>query len=252
MEEREVMEVDVLFVGAGIASLSGALHLMNLIRSHNEAVKSHGSGTPLEEISVAVLEKGAYLGAHSLSGAVMIPSALKALVPDAETSAPLEAEVQSEAVMFLSKKRAFTSPITPPFLNNHGAYVVSVARLTEWLGGLAEERGVDIFPGFPATQVLYDGHRVMGVRTGDKGIGSDGKPKGNFEPGIDLHAKVTVFGEGTRGNLTKALVGKFGLNKGCNPDTYVVGVKEVWQVPNGRIPAGEVIHTAGYPLRQDT
>ncbi len=252
MEDREVLEVDVLFVGAGVASLSGALHLMNLIHDHNERIASGGIGKPLEEISVAVLEKGAYVGAHNLSGAVMIPSALKALLPDVYKRAPLEGEVTSEEVLFMTKHRALRSPVTPPFLKNHGAYVISLSRFTQWLGELAEEKGADIFPGFSGTEVLYDGKRVKGIRTGDKGLDEKGQPKANFEPGIDLTAKVTVFGEGTRGNLVKRLIHDHGLNAGKNVQTYVVGVKEVWEIPEGRIAAGKVIHTAGYPLRQST
>jgi len=251
MEDREILEVDVLFVGAGVASLSGALHLMNRIHDHNETVAS-GGGKPLEDISVAVLEKGAYVGAHNLSGAVMIPDALKTLVPDAEKTAPLEAEVASEDVLFLTRDRALRFPITPPFLQNHGAYVISLSRLTQWLGDLAEESGVDIFPGFAGTEVLYEGRRVKGVRTGDKGVDEEGRPKSTFEPGIDLHAKVTVFGEGTRGSLAKTLIRKHRLNAGRNAETYIVGVKEVWEVPEGRIEPGKVMHTAGYPLKPDT
>lgn len=252
MEDRDVMEVDVLFVGAGVASLSGALHLMNLIRDHNAKIDAQGVGKPLEEVSVAVLEKGAYVGAHNLSGAVLIPDALKALVPDAEKTAPLEGEVTSEDVLFMTKKKAYRSPITPPFLKNHGAYVISLSRFTQWLGDLAEESGVDIFPGFSGTEVLYDGKRVKGIRTGDKGVDEMGQPKANFEPGIDLHAKVTVFGEGTRGSLAKTLFHDHKLNVGKNAQTYVVGVKEVWEIPEGRIAAGKVIHTAGYPLKPNT
>jgi electron-transferring-flavoprotein dehydrogenase len=252
MEEREILEVDVLFVGAGVASLSGALHLMNLINDHNAKINAGGRGEPLKEISVAVLEKGAYVGAHTLSGAVMIPGALRKLVPDAEQTAPLEAEVRSEDVLLLTEKRALRFPITPPFLKNHGAYVISLSRFTKWLGELAEESGVDIFPGFPGTEVLYEGKRVKGIRTGDKGVDEEGRPKGNFEPGIDLHAKVTVFGEGTRGSLAKTLIHDHQLSAGKNAQTYVVGVKEVWEVPEGRIEAGKVIHTAGYPLDRNT
>ncbi len=252
MENRDVMAVDVLFVGAGVASLSGALHLMNLIRNHNAKIDAQGGGKPLEEVSVAVLEKGAYVGAHNLSGAVLIPDALKALVPDAEKTAPLEGEVTSEEVLFMTRNKAYRSPITPPFLKNHGAYVISLSRFTQWLGDLAEESGVDIFPGFPGTEVLYDGKRVKGIRTGDKGVDETGRPKANFEPGIDLHAKVTVFGEGTRGSLAKTLFHDHRLDAGKNAQTYVVGVKEVWEVPENRIEAGKVIHTAGYPLKPNT
>jgi electron-transferring-flavoprotein dehydrogenase len=253
MEEREIMEVDVLFVGGGIACLSGALHLSNLIQKHNERVEKDGQGKKLDEVMIAVLEKGAYVGAHGISGAVMNPMALRELIPDfLEKGAPLEAEVKSEEVCFLTQGGKITAPITPPPLNNHGNYVVSLAKLTEWMGTLVEGAGVNIFPGFAGTEVLYEGDRVVGVRTGDKGIDADGSKKANFEPGIDLRAKVTVFGEGSRGSLTKTLIRRFGLDSGKNPQTYVVGVKEVWEVPEGRIQPGHVVHTMGYPLRSDT
>ena len=253
MEEREIMNVDVLFVGGGAASLSGALHLSNLIRQHNEKVDAEGQGKKLEEVMIAVVEKGAFVGAHGISGAVMNPVALKELVPDfIEKGAPLEAEVKSEQVCLLTKGGRIKAPITPPPLNNHGHYVVSLSRLTEWLGKLVEEAGVYMFPGFAGTEVLYENDRVIGVRTGDKGIDADGSKKSNFEPGIDLHAKVTVFGEGSRGSLTKTLIKKFKLDGGKNPQGYVVGVKEVWEVPEGRIQAGDVIHTMGYPLKSNT
>jgi electron-transferring-flavoprotein dehydrogenase len=253
MEEHEVMEVDVLFVGGGIACLSGALHLSNLIKRHNEKVEKEGGGKKLDEVMIAVLEKGAFIGGHGISGAVMDPSALRELIPDfLEQGAPLEAEVCGEKVCFLTAGGKIQAPITPPPLNNHGNYVVSLARLTEWLGARVEEAGVNIFPGFAGIEILYEGGRVIGVRTGDKGIDADGKKKPNFEPGIDLRSKVTVLGEGSRGSLTKTLIRKFGLDNGKNPQTYVVGVKEVWEVPEGRIRPGEVVHTMGYPLKFDT
>lgn len=253
MEERDVMEVDVLFVGGGVASLSGALHLSNLIKNHNEAVDQSGEGEKLDEVMIAVLEKAAFAGAHGISGAVMDPVALRELVPDfKDKGAPLEGEVTKEEVLFLTKGGKIKAPITPPPLNNHGNYVVSLARLTEWLGGLVEEAGVDIFPGFSGTEVLYDGDRVIGVRTGDKGIDADGSQKSNYEPGIDLQAKAVVFGEGSRGSLTKTLIKKFNLDEGKNPQGYEVGVKEVWEIPEGRIKPGDVIHTMGYPLKSDT
>ncbi|MCJ7594288.1 MAG: electron transfer flavoprotein-ubiquinone oxidoreductase [Desulfobacterales bacterium] len=253
MEERDVMDVDVLFVGGGIACLSGALHLKNLITRHNEQVEKTGEGNKLDELMIAVLEKGAFVGAHGISGAVMDPVALKELMPDfMDKGAPLEGEVKKEEVCLLTKGGRIKSPITPPPLNNHGNYVVSLSKLTEWLGKMVEESGIDIFPGFSGTEVLYDGDRVIGVRTGDKGIDADGTKKPNFEPGIDLHAKVTVFGEGSRGSLTKTLIKKFNLDEGKNPQNYVVGVKEVWEIPEGRINPGHVIHTMGYPLKSNT
>ena len=252
-EEREIMEVDLLFVGGGIASLSGALHLANLIKKENEKIDQGGEGEKLDEIMIAVLEKGPYVGAHGISGAVMNPVALKELVPDfLEKGAPLESEVTKETVGFMTKSRFMKSPTTPPFLNNHGHYVVSLSRMTEWLGGMVEESGIDIFPGFTGTEILYDGDRVIGVGTGDQGIDEDGGKKANFEPGINLHAKVTVFGEGSRGSLTKTLIQKLNLNEGKNPDGYVVGVKEVWEIPEGRMQPGEIVHTMGYPLKRHT
>ncbi|MBN2124364.1 MAG: electron transfer flavoprotein-ubiquinone oxidoreductase [Deltaproteobacteria bacterium] len=253
MEERDVMEVDVLFVGGGVASLSGALHLSNLIKRHNEKVDQGGEGNKLEEVMIAVLEKGAYVGSHGISGAVMDPVALKELVPDyLDKEAPLEGEVTKEEVCFLTKTGKIKAPITPPPLDNHGNVVISLSRLTEWLGQLVEGAGIDIFPGFSGTEVLYDGDRVIGVRTGDKGIDTDGTQKSNYEPGIDLQAKVTVFGEGSRGSLAKTLMKKFHLDSGKNPQGYEVGVKEVWEVPEGRMRPGDVIHTMGYPLKSDT
>lgn len=253
MEEREIMDVDVLFVGGGTACLSGALHLSNLIQKHNEVVDRQGQGKKLEDVMIAVLEKGAYVGAHGISGAVMDPVALKALVPDfIQKGAPLEGEVKKESVYLLTKGGKIKAPITPPPLNNHGNYVVSLARLNEWLGKLVEESGIYMFPGFSGTEVLYDNDRVIGVRTGDKGIDADGSKKSNYEPGIDLRARVTVFGEGSRGSLTKTIIKKYKLDEGKNPQSYVVGVKEVWEIPEGRIQPGEVVHTLGYPLKSDT
>jgi electron-transferring-flavoprotein dehydrogenase len=251
--DREVMDVDVIFVGGGIASLSGALHLSNLIARHNEQVEKTGEGRALGELMIAVLEKGAYIGAHAISGAVMNPVALKELIPDfLEKGAPLEGEVKREEVLFLTETGRFKFPITPPPLRNHGHYVVSLSRLTEWIGKMLEERGVYMFPGFAGSEVLYEGDRVIGVRTGDKGIDADGSKRANYEPGIDLRAKVTVFGEGSRGSLTKSLVRKFNLDQGKNPQSYVVGVKEVWEVDAGRLQPGDVVHSMGYPLKANT
>jgi electron-transferring-flavoprotein dehydrogenase len=253
MEHREVMDVDVLFVGGGIASLSGALHLSRLIKRHNEEVAKSGTGRKLDEIMIAVLEKSAYIGSHSISGAVLNPVALKELIPDyLEKGAPLEGAVKKEQILFLTRKGRIPSPITPPPLNNHGHYIVSLSKLAEWMGKQVEEQGINIFPGFAATEVLYEGQRVMGVRTGDKGIDIDGSRKSNFEPGIDLHAKVTVFGDGSRGSLTKTLIQKYKLDEAQNPPGYEVGVKEIWELPEAKLEPGQVIHTLGYPLKADS
>ena len=248
--ERESLEMDVVFVGAGPANLSGALHLARLVTEHNEAVASgKREGKSLGEIEIGVIEKGASVGAHILSGAVMDPRALKELIPDfVEQGAPLEAPVSEDYFLYLTKTRALRSPITPPPLKNHGYYIVSLNKLTAWLGEQCEAAGVNIFPEFPGAEMLYDKQdRVIGVRTGDKGIDKQGKPKANFEPGVDLLAKVTVLGEGPRGSLTKQLSERLNLNEGREPQVYSIGVKELWELPDDRYPAGRVTHTLGYP-----
>src|SRR5688500_16447790 len=204
MTERETLEFDVVFVGAGPANLSGALHLARLVKQHNETAGANKLG----DMEVAVIEKGATVGAHILSGAVMDPRALRELMPDFEAQgAPLESPVNEDFFLYLTPKHAIRSPITPPPLKNHGYYIVSLNRLTAWLGEKCEEAGVNIFPEFPGADLLYDEEdRVLGVRTGDKGIDKEGKRKANYEPGVDLLAKVTVLGEGPRGSLTKKLV----------------------------------------------
>jgi electron-transferring-flavoprotein dehydrogenase len=248
VEQREIMDVDVLFVGGGVACLSGALHLSNLIKRHNERIKQGGEGKKLEEMTIAVLDKGAYPGSHMICGGVMDPVSLKEFIPDfLEKGAPLEGEVKRDQVYLLTRNGKIKSPFIPPPLSNHGNYVISISKLTEWLAQVVEESGVDVFAGFAGTEVLYEGDRVVGVRTGDKGIDPEGQRKPNFEPGIDLHAKVTVFGEGSRGSLTKMLIKRFKLDEGKNPPSFVLGVKEVWEVPEARMEAGDVIHTVGYP-----
>ena len=248
--KRESVEMDVVFVGAGPASLAGALHLARLIASHDEAVARGERRTrALGEVQIAVIEKGGAVGAHILSGAVMDPCALAELMPDfLAQGAPLDAVVTEEEFLYLTEKRALRSPLIPPPLRNHGYYIVSLSKLVAWLGEKCEEAGINIFPGFPGVEVLYDrDDRVIGVRTGDKGIGRDGRPKSNFEPGVDLLAKVTVFGEGPRGSLTKQLVTRLGLDEGCEPQVYSLGIKELWELPDDRYPAGRVTHTLGYP-----
>jgi electron-transferring-flavoprotein dehydrogenase len=247
--------MDVVFVGAGPANLSGALHLARLVREHNEAVVGgKREGKPLGEIEIGVIEKGAYVGAHILSGAVMDPRALRELVPDfVEQGAPLESPVKEDFFLYLTEKRAVRSPVTPPPLKNHGYYIVSLNRLTAWLGEKCEEAGVNIFPEFPGAEMLYDGEdRVIGVRTGDKGIDREGKPKANFEPGVELRAKVTVLGEGPRGSLTKHLTERLNLNEGREPQVYSLGIKELWELPDDRYPTGRVTHTLGYPSDAQT
>jgi electron-transferring-flavoprotein dehydrogenase len=248
--ERESLEMDVVFVGAGPANLSGALHLARLVARHDEEVAAgRRAGGPLGEIQIAVIEKGAAVGAHILSGAVMDPKGLRELMPDfVEQGAPFESPVTEDEFVYLTKTRSIKSPITPPPLKNHGYYIVSLNKLTAWLGEKCEEAGVNVFPEFPGAEMLYDEHdAVVGVRTGDKGVNKEGKQKANFEPGVDLLAKVTVLGEGPRGSLTKQLSQRLNLNEGREPQVYSIGVKELWELPDDRYPAGRVTHTLGYP-----
>ena len=203
-------------------------------------------------MSIAVLEKAREHGAHMLSGAVLDPSALNELIPDwRERGAPVDVPVQADEVYFLTENRKFRFPITPPPLKNHGNYVISLNQFVKWLAAQAEAAGVDIFTGFAGTEVLFDGERVVGVRTGDRGVDRAGNPKGNFEPGVDIKAKVTIFADGVRGSLTKTLVARLDLDRGRLPQVYAIGIKELWDVPPGRLRPGFVMHTMGYPLRSD-
>jgi electron-transferring-flavoprotein dehydrogenase len=237
----ETLEVDVLIVGAGPAGLSAALRLAQLQKSKG--------GEPL---AIAVLEKGREAGAHMLSGAILDPSSLRDLVPDfKERGAPLASEIHHEAVYFLTRTGKFKFPITPPPLINHGNYIVSLNRFTKWLAGLVEAEGIDLFTGFPGAELIFDGDAVIGVRTGDRGIGKHGERKPTFEAGVDIRAKVTILTDGVRGNLTKSLVRQFGLDDGRSPQLYALGIKELWEVPKGRLASGSVVHTMGFPLRMD-
>jgi electron-transferring-flavoprotein dehydrogenase len=238
-DEREQLEVDVLIVGGGPAGLSAALRLTQL--------QKQAGGEPL---SIAVLEKAREAGAHMLSGAVLDPRALRELIPDfKEKGAPLAAEVHADRVYFLTRSSKVRFPFTPPPLTNHGNYIISLNRFVKWLSSQVEAAGVDIFTGFSGSDVIMDGARVLGVRTGDRGIGKHGEQRPNFEPGVDVRAKVTVFADGVRGNLTKELHRRLSLGEGRQPQVYAIGIKELWEVPADRVSAGTVIHTMGYPLR---
>ena len=241
--QREQLEADVLIVGAGPAGLACALHLANLIKKHNAS----GGKPELSAENIYVLEKGRELGAHQLSGAIMNPKALRELVPDFEKSAPLDTPVTDSAALIFTEKSSFRMPITPPPFNNAGNYVISLSKLVKWMGGLVEAAGVNVFKEFAGAELIYEGNGIAGVITEDKGVDKNGKPKDNYTPGYELRAKVTVLAEGTRGSLTKKLVAKRQLDN-INPQTYGIGIKELWEVQPGKIKPGYVAHTLGWPV----
>ncbi|MEO7256094.1 MAG: electron transfer flavoprotein-ubiquinone oxidoreductase [Casimicrobium sp.] len=238
------MEYDVVIVGAGPAGLSAAIRLKQLAAENNR------------EVSVCVLEKGSEVGAHILSGAVIDPVGLNELIPDwKEKGAPIHTPVTEDEFWTLTETGAMKTPnwVLPKLMDNHGNYIVSLGRVCKWLGEQAEALGVEIYPGFAAAEVLFsDAGAVMGVATGDMGVGKGGEKKAEFQPGMELHAKYTLFGEGVRGSLSRELMKRFNLRDGIDPQKYGIGIKELWQIDPAKHVPGKVMHSQGWPLDSKT
>jgi electron-transferring-flavoprotein dehydrogenase len=240
-EDREPMEYDIVIVGGGPAGLSCAIRLKQLAQETGK------------DISVCVLEKGSEIGAHLMSGAVFETRALDELIPDwKDKGAPLKCEAKKDKFLFFTKTGALPLPL-PPQMKNHGNYIISLGELGRWLAGQAEQLGVEIFPGFAAAEVLYDENdAVIGVATGDMGINKEGEKTAMFEPGVELHARQTIFAEGCHGSLTQQLIKKYNLRENADPQTYALGVKEIWEISPDKHEEGNIVHSVGWPMDSKT
>lgn len=240
MTTREAMDFDVVIVGAGPAGLSAGIRLAQL---------GEKNGQPL---NICIIDKAAEVGAHSLSGAVLEPRALNELIPDWQSkNFPLHTPVTEDQFLFLTKNKSFRLP-TPPQMHNQGNFIISLGLFCKWLAEQAEMLGVNIFPGFAATEIIYDNNRVVGIVTGDKGVDKQGEHKSNYQPGIELRAKQVIFAEGCRGSLTQTLFERFQLREGVSPQTYGLGFKEIWEIPENLHRPGKVMHSIGWPLDSKT
>ncbi|MBN1687574.1 MAG: electron transfer flavoprotein-ubiquinone oxidoreductase [Candidatus Omnitrophica bacterium] len=250
--KRDVVHTDVLIIGGGSAGLATSIHLADLIRDYNQKIdQGQTPGTKLSG-DILLLEKGSSIGSHSLSGAVVNPKTFRKLFPEIEEKDfPFESPVTGGGVYYLTKKYSLEAPFHPPFMGNHGNFVACLGKVNRWLADIAEKKGVQIFTGFSAHELLLENGKLAGIRTGDSGVDAQGEKQPNYQPGTEVRAKLIIFAEGPRGHLTKQLIKTFSLDQESNPQVYSTGVKELWEVPEGTLAPGTVIHTMGYPLTLD-